>query len=137
MQNQFLYEIVLLFVAVCIVILIFAFDEFEWDMFFPLLLTVASAAIVGIVVSSSIVTIQPNEYQTKNIAVVNDNIYYDRFQPIVYIYNDGELEKFRPSRIVHSASAKKPVVIEVTSTNDGNIALGDYYKFKVLLIPKK
>ena len=130
--------IVLLFVAVCIVILIFAFkDEFEWDMFFPLLLTVASAAIVGIVVSSSIVTIQPNEYQTKNIAVVNDNIYYDRFQPIVYIYNDGELEKFRPSRIVHSASAKKPVVIEVTSINDGIIALGDYYKFKVLLIPKK
>ena len=80
--------IVLLFVAVCIVILIFAFDEFEWDMFFPLLLTVASAAIVGIVVSSSIVTIQPNEYKTRNIEVVNDNIYYDRFQPIVYIYNN-------------------------------------------------
>jgi hypothetical protein len=130
--------IILLFVAACIVILIFALkDEFEWDMFFPLLLTVASAAIVGIVVSSSVVTTAPNEYQTKNIAVVNDNIYYDGFQPIVYIYNDGELEKFRPSRVVHSVSAKKPVVIEVTSTNDGIIALGDYYKFKVLLIPKK
>ena len=130
--------IVLLFVAVCIVILIFAFkDKFEWDMFFPLLLTVANAAIVGIVVSSFIVTIQPNEYKTRNIEVVNDNIYYDGFQPIVYIYNDGELEKFKPSRVVYSASAKKPVVIEVTSTNDGIIALGDYYKFKVLLIPKK
>lgn len=129
--------IVLLFVAVCIVILIFAFDEFEWDMFFSLLLTVASAAIVGIVVSSSIVTIQPNEYKTRNIEVVNDNIYYDGFQPIVYIYNNNELEKFRPYNVVYSASAKKPVVIEVTSTNDGIIALGDYYKFKVLLIPKK
>ena len=130
--------IVLLFVAVCIVILIFAFkDEFEWDMFFPLLLTVASAAIVGIVVSSSIVTIQPNEYKTRNIEVVNDNIYYDGFQPIVYIYNNNELEKFRPYNVVYSASVKKPVVIEVTSTNDGIIALGDYYKFKVLLIPKK
>lgn len=129
--------IVLLFVAVCIVILIFAFkDEFEWDMFFPLLLTVANAAVVGIVVSSFIVTIQPNEYKTRNIEVVNDNIYYDGFQPIVYIYNDGELEKFRPYNVVYSASAKKPVVIEVTSTNDGIIALGDYYKFKVLLIPK-
>ena len=130
--------IVLLFVAVSIVILIFTFkDKFEWDMFFSLLLTVASAAIVGIVVSSSIVTIQPNEYKTRNIEVVNDNIYYDGFQPIVYIYNDGELEKFKPSRVVYSASAKKPVVIEVTSTNGGHIASGDYYKFKVLLIPKK
>ena len=129
--------IVLLFVAVCIVILIFAFkDKFEWDMFFPLLLTVANAAIVGIVVSSSIVTIQPNEYKTRNIEVVNDNIYYDGFQPIVYIYNDGELEKFRPYNVVYSASAKKPVVIEVTSVNNGMIALGDYYNFKVLLIPK-
>ena len=130
--------IILLFVAACIVILIFAFkDEFEWDMFFPLLFTVASAAIVGIVVSSSIVTIQPNEYKTRNIEVVNDNIYYDGFQPIVYIYNNNELEKFRPYNVVYSASAKKPVVIEVTSVNDGIIALGDYYKFKVLLIPKK
>lgn len=130
--------VVLLFVAVCIVILIFAFkDEFEWDMLFSLLLTVASAAIVGIVMSSSIVTIQPNEYKTRNIEVVNDNIYYDGFQPIVYIYNNNELEKFRPYNVVYSASAKKPVVIEVTSTNDGIIALGDYYKFKVLLIPKK
>ena len=129
--------IVLLFVAVCIIILIFAFkDKFEWDMFFPLLLTVANAAIVGIVVSSSIVTIQPNEYKTRNIEVVNDNIYYDGFQPIVYIYNDGELEKFRPYNVVYSASAKKPVVIEVTSVNNGMIALGDYYNFKVLLIPK-
>ena len=130
--------IVLLFVAVSIVILIFTFkDKFEWDMFFPLLLTVANAAIVGIVVSSFIVTIQPNEYKTRNIEVVNDNIYYDGFQPIVYIYNNNELEEFRPYNVVYSASAKKPVVIEVTSTNDGIIALGDYYKFKVLLIPKK
>lgn len=130
--------VVLLFVAACIVILIFAFkDEFEWYMLFSHLLTVASAAIVGIVVSSFIVTIQPNEYKTRNIEVVNDNIYYDGFQPIVYIYNNNELEKFRPYNVVYSASAKKPVVIEVTSTNDGIIALGDYYKFKVLLIPKK
>lgn len=130
--------VVLLFVAACIVILILAFkDEFEWDMLFSLLLTVASAAIVGIVVSSSIVTVEPNEYKTRNIEVVNDNIYYDGFQPIVYIYNNNELEKFRPYNVVYSASAKKPVVIEVTSTNDGIIALGDYYKFKVLLIPKK
>ena len=130
--------VVLLFVAACIVILIFAFkDEFEWYMLFSLFLTVASAAIVGIVVSSFIVTIQPNEYKTRNIEVVNDNIYYDGFQPIVYIYNNNELEKFRPYNVVYSASAKKPVVIEVTSTNDGIIALGDYYKFKVLLIPKK
>ena len=130
--------IVLLFVAVSIVILIFTFkDKFEWDMFSSLLLTVASAAIVGIVVSSSIVTIQPNEYKTRNIEVVNDNVYYDGFQPIVYIYNNNELEEFRPYNVVYSASAKKPVVIEVTSTNDGIIALGDYYKFKVLLIPKK
>ena len=130
--------VVLLFVAACIVILIFAFkDEFEWNMLFSLLLTVASAAIVGIVVSSSIVTVEPNEYKTRNIEVVNDNIYYDGFQPIVYIYNNNELEKFRPYNVVYSASAKKPVVIEVTSTNDGIIALGDYYRFKVLLIPKK
>ena len=130
--------IVLLFVAVCIVILIFAFKgEFEWDMFFPLLLAVAGAAIIGIVVSSSIVTIQPNEYKTRNIEVVNDNIYYDGFQPIVYIYNNNELEEFRPFNVVYSAFTKKPVVIEVISVNNGNIALGDYYKFKVLLIPKK
>lgn len=130
--------VVLLFVAACIVILIFAFkDEFDWDMLFPTILSVASAAIVGIVVSSSIVTVEPNEYKTRNIEVVNDNIYYDGFQPIVYIYNNNELEKFRPYNVVYSASAKKPVVIEVTSTNDGIIALGDYYKFKVLLIPKK
>ena len=51
--------VVLLFVAACIVILIFAFKgEFEWDMLFPLLLAVAGAAIIGIVVSSSIVTIK-------------------------------------------------------------------------------
>ena len=80
---------------------------------------------------------RPNEYKTRNIEVVNDNIYYDGFQPIVYIYNNNELEKFRPYNVVYSASAKKPVVIEVTSTNDGIIALGDYYRFKVLLIPKK
>ena len=130
--------IILLFVAACIVILIFALkDEFEWDMLFPTILAIASFTIIGIVISSSIVTVEPNEYKTRNIEVVNDNIYYDGFQPIVYIYNDGELEKFKPFKVVHSASAKKPVVIEVTSTNDGNIALGDYYKFKVLLIPKK
>ena len=130
--------IVLLFVAACIVILIFALkDEFEWDMLFPTILAIASFTIIGIVISSSIVTVEPNEYKTKNIKVVNDNIYYDGFQPIVYIYNNNELEKFRPYNVVYSASAKKPVVIEVTSTNDGNIALGDYYKFKVLLIPKK
>ena len=130
--------VVLLFVAACIVILIFALkDEFEWDMFFPIILAVASFTIIGIIISASITTIEPNEYKTRNIEVVNDNIYYDGFQPIVYIYNDGQLEKFKPSKVVHSASAKKPVVIEVTSTNDGNIALGDYYKFKVLLIPKK
>ena len=130
--------IILLFVAACIVILIFALkDEFEWDMLFPTILAVAGFTIIGIVISSSIVTVEPNEYKTRNIEVVNDNIYYDGFQPIVYIYNDGELEKFKPFKVVHSASAKKPVVIEVTSTNDGIIALGDYYKFKVLLIPKK
>lgn len=130
--------IVLLFVAVCIVILIFALkDEFEWDMLFPTILAIAGFTIIGIVISSSIVTVEPNEYKTRNIEVVNDNIYYDGFQPIVYIYNNNELEKFRPSNVVYSTSAKKPVVIEVTSTNDGIIALGDYYKFKVLLIPKK
>ena len=130
--------IILLFVAACIVILIFELkDEFEWDMLFPTILAIASFTIFGIVISSSIVTVEPNEYQTKNIEVVNDNIYYDGFQPIVYIYNNNELEKFRPYNVVYSASAKKPVVIEVTSINDGIIALGDYYKFKVLLIPKK
>lgn len=130
--------IILLFVAACIVILIFALkDEFEWDMLFPTILAIAGFTIIGIVISSSIVTVEPNEYKTRNIEVVNDNIYYDGFQPIVYIYNDGELEKFRPYNVVYSASAKKPVVIEVTSINDGIIALGDYYKFKVLLIPKK
>ena len=130
--------IILLFVAACIVILIFALkDEFEWDMLFPTILAIAGFTIIGIVISSSIVTVEPNEYKTRNIEVVNDNIYYDRFQPIVYIYNNNELEKFRPHNVVYSASAKKPVVIEVTSTNDGIIALGDYYKFKVLLIPKK
>ena len=130
--------IVLLFVAACIVILIFALkDEFEWDMLFPTILAIASFTIIGIVISSSIVTVEPNEYKTRNIEVVNDNIYYDGFQPIVYIYNNNELEKFRPYNVVYSASAKKPVVIEVTSINDGIIALGDYYKFKVLLIPKK
>ena len=130
--------IILLFVAACIVILIFALkDEFEWDMLFPTILAIAGFTIIGIVISSSIVTVEPNEYKTRNIEVVNDNIYYDGFQPIVYIYNNNELEKFRPYNVVYSASAKKPVVIEVTSTNDGNIALGDYYKFKVLLIPKK
>ena len=130
--------IVLLFVAACIVILIFALkDEFEWDMLFPTILAIASFTIFGIVISSSIVTVEPNEYKTRNIEVVNDNIYYDGFQPIVYIYNNNELEKFRPYNVVYSASAKKPVVIEVTSINDGIIALGDYYKFKVLLIPKK
>ena len=130
--------IVLLFVAACIVILIFALkDEFEWDMLFPTILAIAGFTIIGIVISSSIVTVEPNEYKTRNIEVVNDNIYYDGFQPIVYIYNNNELEKFRPYNVVYSASAKKPVVIEVTSTNDGIIALGDYYKFKVLLIPKK
>lgn len=130
--------IVLLFVAACIVILIFALkDEFEWDMLFPTILAIAGFTIIGIVISSSIVTVEPNEYKTRNIEVVNDNIYYDGFQPIVYIYNNNELEKFRPYNVVYSASAKKPVVIEVTSINDGIIALGDYYKFKVLLIPKK
>ena len=130
--------IILLFVAACIVILIFALkDEFEWDMLFPTILAIAGFTIIGIVISSSIVTVEPNEYKTRNIEVVNDNIYYDGFQPIVYIYNNSELEKFRPYNVVYSASAKKPVVIEVTSVNDGNIALGDYYKFKVLLIPKK
>ena len=130
--------IILLFVAACIVILIFALkDEFEWDMLFPTILAIASFTIIGIVISSSIVTVEPNEYKTRNIEVVNDNIYYDGFQPIVYIYNNNELEKFRPYNVVYSASAKKPVVIEVTSINDGIIALGDYYKFKVLLIPKK
>ena len=130
--------IILLFVAACIVILIFALkDEFEWDMLFPTILAIAGFTIIGIVISSSIVTVEPNEYKTRNIEVVNDNIYYDGFQPIVYIYNNNELEKFRPYNVVYSASAKKPVVIEVTSTNDGIIALGDYYKFKVLLIPKK
>ena len=130
--------IVLLFVAACIVILIFALkDEFEWDMLFPTILAIAGFTIIGIVISSSIVTVEPNEYKTRNIEVVNDNIYYDGFQPIVYIYNNNGLEKFRPYNVVYSASAKKPVVIEVTSINDGIIALGDYYKFKVLLIPKK
>ncbi len=130
--------IILLFVAACIVILIFALkDEFEWDMLFPTILAIAGFTIIGIVISSSIVTVEPNEYKTRNIEVVNDNIYYDGFQPIVYIYNNNELEKFRPYNVVYSASAKKPVVIEVTSINDGIIALGDYYKFKVLLIPKK
>lgn len=130
--------IVLLFVAACIVILIFALkDEFEWDMLFPTILAIAGFTIIGIIISSSIVTVEPNEYKTRNIEVVNDNIYYDGFQPIVYIYNNNELEKFRPYNVVYSASAKKPVVIEVTSINDGIIALGDYYKFKVLLIPKK
>ena len=130
--------IILLFVAACIVILIFALkDEFEWDMLFPTILGIAGFTIIGIVISSSIVTVEPNEYKTRNIEVVNDNIYYDGFQPIVYIYNNNELEKFRPYNVVYSASAKKPVVIEVTSINDGIIALGDYYKFKVLLIPKK
>lgn len=130
--------VVLLFVAACIVIHIFAFkDEFKWDMLFPTILAIAGFTIIGIVISSSIVTVEPNEYKTRNIEVVNDNIYYDGFQPIVYIYNNNELEKFRPYNVVYSASAKKPVVIEVTSTNDGIIALGDYYKFKVLLIPKK
>ena len=130
--------IILLFVVACIVILIFALkDEFEWDMLFPTILAIAGFTIIGIVISSSIVTVEPNEYKTRNIEVVNDNIYYDGFQPIVYIYNNNELEKFRPYNVVYSASAKKPVVIEVTSINDGIIALGDYYKFKVLLIPKK
>ena len=130
--------IILLFVAACIVILIFALkDEFEWDMLFPTILAIAGFTIIGIIISSSIVTVEPNEYKTRNIEVVNDNIYYDGFQPIVYIYNNNELEKFRPYNVVYSASAKKPVVIEVTSINDGIIALGDYYKFKVLLIPKK
>ena len=130
--------IILLFVAACIVILIFALkDKFEWDMLFPTILAIAGFTIIGIVISSSIVTVEPNEYKTRNIEVVNDNIYYDRFKPIVYIYNNNELEKFRPYNVVYSASAKKPVVIEVTSINNGIIALGDYYKFKVLLIPKK
>lgn len=130
--------IVLLFVAACIVILIFALkDEFEWDMLFPTILAIAGFTIIGIIISASIVTVEPNEYKTRNIEVVNDNIYYDGFKPIVYIYNNNELEKFRPYNVVYSASAKKPVVIEVTSINDGIIALGDYYKFKVLLIPKK
>ena len=130
--------IILLFVAACIVILIFALkDEFEWDMLFPTILAIAGFTIIGIVISSSIVTVEPNEYKTRNIEVVNDNIYYDGFQPIVYIYNNNELEKFRPYNVVYSTSAKKPVVIEVTSINNGIIALGDYYKFKVLLIPKK
>ena len=130
--------IILLFVAACIVILIFALkDEFEWDMLFPTILAIAGFTIIGIVISSSIVTVEPNEYKTRNIEVVNDNIYYDGFKPIVYIYNNNELEKFRPYNVVYSASAKKPVVIEVTSINDGDVALGDYYKFKVLLIQKK
>ena len=130
--------IILLFVAACIVILIFALkDEFEWDMLFPTILAIAGFTIIGIVISSSIVTVEPNEYKTRNIEVVNDNIYYDGFKPIVYIYNNNELEKFRPYNVVYSASAKKPVVIEITSINDGDVALGDYYKFKVLLIPKK
>ena len=130
--------IILLFVAACIVILIFALkDEFEWDMLFPTILAIAGFTIIGIVISSSIVTVEPNEYKTRNIEVVNDNIYYDGFQPIVYMYNNNELEKFRPYNVVYSASAKKPVVIEITSINDGDVALGDYYKFKVLLIPKK
>ena len=130
--------VVLLFVAACTVILIFALkDEFEWDMLFPIVLAVASFTIIGIIISASITTIEPNEYKTRNIEVVNDNIYYDGFQPIVYIYNNSELEKFRPSNVIYSASAKKPVVVEVTSINDGSTALGDYYKFKVLLIPKK
>lgn len=130
--------IVLLFVALTIVILVFAIgDEFVWDMLFPLFLAVIGATLIGFIISSSIVTTAPNEYKTRNIEVVNGNIYYDKFQPIVYIYNDGELEKFKPSRVVYSASAKKPIVIEVTSINDGCIAAGDYYKFKVLLIPKK
>ena len=130
--------IVLLFVAACIVILIFALkDEFEWDMLFPTILAIAGFTIIGIIISSSIVTVEPNEYKTRNIEVVNDNIYYDGFQPVVYIYNNNELEKFRPYNVVYSASAKKPVVIEVTTINDGDVALGDYYKFKVLLIPKK
>ena len=130
--------VVLLFVVACIVILIFALkDEFEWDMLFPIVLAVASFTIIGIIISASITTIEPNEYKTRNIEVVNDNIYYDGFQPIVYIYNNSELEKFRPSNVIYSASAKKPVVVEVTSINDGSTALGDYYKFKVLLIPKK
>ena len=130
--------VVLLFVVACIVILIFALkDEFEWDMLFPIVLAVAGFTIIGIIISASITTIEPNEYKTRNIEVVNDNIYYDGFQPIVYIYNNSELEKFRPSNVIYSASAKKPVVVEVTSINDGIIALGDCYKFKVLLIPKK
>ena len=130
--------IVLLFVVAIIVFLVFAIgNDFEWDMLVPLIAVVICFSVIGVVVSTSVVTTAPNEYQTKNIAVVNDNIYYDGFQPIVYIYNDGELEKFKPFKVVHSASAKKPVVIEVTSVNDGNIALGDYYKFKILLIPKK
>ena len=130
--------IVLLFVAACIVILIFALkDEFEWDMLFPTILAIAGFTIIGIVISSSIVTVEPNEYKTRNIEVVNDNIYYDGFQPIVYIYNNNELEKFRPYNVVYSASAKIPVVIEVSSIYDGIIALGDYYKFIVLLIPIK
>ena len=130
--------IVLLFVAAFIVLFIFALkDEFEWDMLFPMILGVVGVALIGFIISSSIVTTASNEYKTRNIEVVNDNIYYDKFQPIVYIYNNNELEEFRPYNVVYSASAKKPVVIEVTSTNDGIIALGDYYKFKVLLIPKK
>ena len=81
--------IILLFVAACIVILIFALkDEFEWDMLFPTILAIAGFTIIGIVISSSIVTVEPNEYKTRNIEVVNDNIYYDGFQPIVYIYNN-------------------------------------------------
>ena len=99
--------VVLLFVAACIVILIFALkDEFEWDMLFPIILAVASFTIIGIIISASITTIEPNEYKTRNIEVVNDNIYYDGFQPIVYIYNNSELEKFRPSNVIYSASTK-------------------------------
>ena len=130
--------IILLFVVTIIVFLIFAVgNDFEWDMLAPLIAMVVCFSVIGVLVSTCIVTTAPNEHQTRNIEVVNDNIYYDGFQPIVYIYNGGELEEFKPSKVVHSTSAKKPVVIEVTSVNDGNIALGDYYKFKVLLIPKK
>ena len=99
--------IVLLFVALTIIILVFAIgDEFVWDMLFPLFLAVIGATLIGFIISSSIVTTAPNEYKTRNIEVVNDNIYYDKFQPIVYIYNGGELKKFKPSRVVYSASAK-------------------------------
>ena len=130
--------IVLLFVVFSTVFLIFQIGkDFEWDMVFPIFLGILSFILLGTVVSSSIESSKVNEYKTRNIEVINDNIYYDGFQPIVYIYNNGKLEKFKPYKVVYSASAKKPVVIEVTSTNNGIIALGDYYKFKVLLIPKK